>query len=89
MPRKTNQEKVDELQKKIAQLKAKVQQHENRARGEKRRLDTRRKVIVGGWLLAETKEPEELKTFLKKVEAAQEREAQKKVITDWLAELEN
>jgi Conjugal transfer protein TraD len=45
------QEQIDEARKKVSQAKARLQDLEARANTAKRKLDTRRKIILGGLLL--------------------------------------
>lgn len=77
------------LLKKIQQQTAKLERLKAAAEPKHRRLDTRRKVILGGYELAARKvEPERLKSYLETVsQSAGLRDAERGVIVAWLNEL--
>lgn len=47
MPRKTPEQRLEELEAKERQLKARIQKQKAQVRGEERKRDTRRKIIAG------------------------------------------
>lgn len=51
-PRKTSEERLTELQEKERQIKAQIQREKAKAKQEERKRDTRRKVIIGGMVMA-------------------------------------
>ncbi|EIM2306797.1 mobilization protein [Salmonella enterica] len=55
---KTRAEKLEELQKKENQIKAQIQQLKQREQAEERKKDTRRKILIGGAILAKLKRGE-------------------------------
>lgn len=55
---KTKSEKLEELQKKEAQIKAQIQAIKARDSDEERKRDTRRKILIGGIVLAKVKRGE-------------------------------
>jgi hypothetical protein len=78
------------LEKKIAQIRARIELKRARQSTPSRRLDTRRKIILGGYQLAILKDcqPSAITEHLKTVAAAPNlRTAERQVILDWLAEL--
>jgi hypothetical protein len=78
------------LEKKIAQIRARIDLKRARQSNPSRRLDTRRKIILGGYQLAMLKDcqPSATRDHLKTVAAAPNlRPAERQVILDWLAEL--
>jgi hypothetical protein len=79
------------LEKKIAQIKARIAMEQARQLNPSRKLDTRRKIILGGYQLALLKDcqPSAISDHLKIVAAAPNlRAAERKFILKWLAELE-
>jgi hypothetical protein len=79
------------IEKKIAQLQARIALKEARQSTPSRKLDIRRKIILGGHQLATLKGDSKgiIITYLKTVAAAPNlREPERKVILDWVAELE-
>ena len=58
MARKSDDEKIGELQTRIDQLRARKQAIEARKRTAARKLDTRRKIILGGSVMAILRAPE-------------------------------
>lgn len=61
--------KIESLEKKLEQIKAQLAAEKSRAKAQKRKDDTRRKILLGAWLLE--KEPmaklqKEMDGFLKK-----------------------
>jgi hypothetical protein len=87
-------EKLDQqqaaIEKKIAQIRAQIDLKRARQSTPSRRLDTRRKIILGGYQLAILKDcqPSAITEYLKTVAAAPNlRAAERQVILDWLAEL--
>jgi hypothetical protein len=78
------------LEKKIAQIRARIELKRARQSTPSRRLDTRRKIILGGYQLAILKDcqPSAITEHLKTVAASPNlRAAERQVIIDWLAEL--
>jgi hypothetical protein len=78
------------LEKKIAQIRAQIDLKRARQSTPSRRLDTRRKIILGGYQLAILKDcqPSAITDHLKAVAASLNlRAAERQVIVDWLAEL--
>lgn len=57
-------DKLEQLLKKQAQLKAQIQKEKNKERARERKEDTRRKIIVGGAFLAKAKKSEQLNDWL-------------------------
>ena len=55
---KTRAEKLEELRRKESQIKAQIQQLKQRDQAEERRKDTRRKILIGGAVLAKIKRGE-------------------------------
>ena len=55
---KSRAEKLEELRQKEAQIKAQIQQLKKREQTEERKKDTRRKIIIGGAVLAKIKRGE-------------------------------
>lgn len=55
---KTRAEKLEELRRKESQIKAQIQQLKQREQAEERRKDTRRKILIGGAVLAKIKRGE-------------------------------
>lgn len=55
---KTSQEKLEELQKREAQIKAQIQAIKQRESKAERTKDTRRKILIGGAILAKVKRGE-------------------------------
>ena len=64
MARKTDEQHLAELRKKEAQLKARIQAKEARIRAASRRLETRRKIIIGGMVLAHGEHDDEFKAMI-------------------------
>ncbi len=52
---KSRAEKLEELRQKEAQIKAQIQQLKQREQTEERKKDTRRKILIGGAVLAKIK----------------------------------
>jgi hypothetical protein len=78
------------LEKKIAQIRARIDLKRARQSTPSRKLDTRRKIILGGYQLAILKDcqPSAITEYLKTVAAAPNlRAAERQVVLDWLAEL--
>ncbi|WP_247178546.1 mobilization protein [Escherichia coli] len=55
---KSRAEKLEELRQKEAQIKAQIQQLKQREQTEERKKDTRRKILIGGAVLAKIKRGE-------------------------------
>ncbi|EEE3049561.1 mobilization protein [Salmonella enterica subsp. enterica serovar Duisburg] len=55
---KSRTEKLEELRQKEAQIKAQIQQLKQREQTEERKKDTRRKILIGGAVLAKIKRGE-------------------------------
>lgn len=55
---KSRAEKLEELRQKEAQIKAQIQQLKQRDQTEERKKDTRRKILIGGAVLAKIKRGE-------------------------------
>jgi hypothetical protein len=84
-----NQQQAD-LEKKIAQIRARIELKQARQSNPSRKLDTRRKIILGGYQLARMKDCQQsvITNYLKTVAASPNlRAAERQVIVDWLAEL--
>lgn len=57
-------DKLEQLLKKQAQLKAQIQKEKNKEKEKERKEDTRRKIIVGGTIIALAKKDREYKSWL-------------------------
>jgi hypothetical protein len=86
---KSLEQQLDDLQKRAAQLRARIEQKEARTASNNRRLDTRRKIIFGGYFLATLRgKPDKLLDYLHRIVADETlREAEKKTLIDWIDEL--
>lgn len=67
MPRKTPEEKLQELEQKEAQLKARISKAKAVVRGQERKRDTRRKIIAGALALEHADQDERFGQALRKL----------------------
>jgi molecular chaperone GrpE (heat shock protein) len=82
-------EELAALKRKIAQLEARIARKEAKLSGTRRRLDTRRKIILGGYVLAFLEKTTGLPDYLQAVMRSPDlREAERLVIAAWLKEVE-
>jgi hypothetical protein len=89
--RQTLEERQAALQKKIDQIQARIELKSARQSEAARKLDTRRKIILGGHQLATLKGHSKgvVITYLKTVAATPSlREPERQVLRDWIRELE-
>jgi hypothetical protein len=87
----TLEERQAALQKRIDQLQARIELKSARQSEATRKLDTRRKIILGGYQLATLKGHAKgvVITYLKTVAADPKlREPERQVLQNWIAELE-
>jgi hypothetical protein len=86
-PRKTLQERIEEELKRQEEAKAVLNALKARAKAEERKLDTRRKIIVGAAALAQAREDREFLKVLRKVALARiVREQDIAVVRDFLVD---
>ena len=85
---KTAAEKLAELEKQAEALRAKMQAIKAREKEAERKADTRRKIIVGGLLIAEALgKPEAAAKLLRLIDAKVTRDVDKKALEPLIAEL--
>ena len=79
--RKTPEEKIEELEKKQAQLKAKLSREKAALRTQQRKEDTRRKIVVGAIVLEHASKDERFADYLELLlNKAVTREADRKLL---------
>lgn len=76
-------EQLAELEKKAAALKARIDAIKARGRSAERKADTRRKVILGGLLLAKAEQDERFSRVVEQLLKAVERPADKTAFDGW------
>ena len=76
-------EQIEEARKKVAQAKARLQDLESRANTAKRKLDTRRKIILGGLLIDAALKDERYAETLTELMRRLSRENDKRAFTGW------
>ena len=85
---KTAAEKLAELEKQAAAIKARMQAIKSREQGAERKADTRRKIIVGGLLIAEAMgKPEAAAKLVRLIDAKVTRDVDKTALEPLVAEL--
>lgn len=80
---KTDSERLAELQAKMAQLQAKAEAIEARQKERERKLDTRRKVILGGVLLERAEHDPRMAQFVAKLVSELTRTQDRKAFEEW------
>jgi hypothetical protein len=84
--KKTDAERLALLKQKETELKARIAKIENKAKAEDRKRDARRKIIIGGAVMAHAKHDKAFGAALKQaLQAAVTKEADREVIKDFLA----
>ncbi len=81
-------EAIEDARKKVAQAKARLQDLEARANTAKRKLDTRRKIILGGLLIDAAIKDERYADTLTELMRRIYRENDKRAFTGWVLEQE-
>ena len=85
-PKKSDADRLAALKQREAELKAKIAAIENKAKTAERKLDTRRKIIVGGAVMAHAKfDPDFGAALRQALLAAVTKEKDRDVIKDLLA----
>ena len=83
--KKTDAERLAALKQREAALKAKIARIENKAKTEDRKRDTRRKIIVGGAVMAHARHDADFRRLLQEVlKEVVTKDADKEVIKDFL-----
>ena len=84
--KKTDADRLAALKQKEAALKARIAKLENKAKAQDRKRDTRRKIIIGGAVMAHTKHDKAFGAALRQaLQAAVTKDADREVIKDFLA----
>jgi hypothetical protein len=83
MVRKTNEEKLNEINAKMASLKARADTIRSRKESEDRKLDTRRKIIIGGMALERAKNDSQFAEWLRCQISKIERSSDKSAFERW------
>ena len=85
---KTTAEKLAELEKQAEELRAKMQALKAREKEAERKADARRKIIVGGFVIAEAmSKPEAAAKLLRLIDAKVTRDPDKKAVEPLIAGL--
>jgi len=85
-PKKTDADRLAALKQKEAALKARIAKLENKAKAQDRKRDTRRKIIIGGAVMAHAKHDKAFGAALRQaLQAAVTKDADREVIKDFLA----
>jgi hypothetical protein len=85
---KTAAEKLADLEKKAAQIKAQMQAVKARERQVERKAETRRKIIIGGLLITDAlKKPRSAKALLELIDGLVSRDVDKAVLAPLVQQL--
>ena len=84
--KKTDADRLTALKQKEAALKERIAKIENKAKAADRKRDTRRKIIIGGAVMAHAKHDQAFGAALRQaLQAAVTKDADREVIKDFLA----